>query len=150
MRITDLLIAEHRLLRLMLTELDASLARGTSEDSLRAQAAIVAAAFADHAHIEADVLAPYMSSLGADTAYLSGNMQVIDSVIAVELAKAALPNSEVRELLAHAILLARPQFDEEEEDVFPEAEAKLGRGNLAALTYAIDHQGQLPSDGMSG
>jgi hypothetical protein len=148
MRITDLLIAEHRLLRLMLTELDASLKRGTPDDGLRAQAVIVAAAFADHAHIEGDVLAPFMASLGADSAYLSGNMQVIDSVIAVELAKAALPNSDVRALLTHAILLAGPQFDTEEEDVFPEAEAKLGRGNLAALTHAIDAHGRMPSDGM--
>jgi hypothetical protein len=123
MHVTDLLIAEHRLLRVMMKQLGDSVRRRAPVEHLRAQASIVAAAFADHAQIEEDVLAPTLRHLSSDAAYFTGNMQVMDDVIALMLGEVSQPGCDVPCCLQDAIRLAEAQFDEEEAEVFPMAVA---------------------------
>jgi hypothetical protein len=151
MRITDLLIAEHRLLRVMVQTLDTSLRGGASDEALRAQAAMLSAAFADHTHAEADVLAPKLGAISNDARYFSGNMEVMDNVLLQLLRNAALPGAHTRKLLGEVVRLAEPQFAEEEEDLFPVAEARMGEETLAALFHnAVSVSHVLPGEGMMG
>ncbi len=151
MRITDLLIAEHRLLRMMVQTLDKSLRGGASDEALRAQAQILAAAFADHAHAEADVLAPKLGALSTDAGYFSGNMEVMDNVLVHLLQDASRPGADTRTLLGEVVRLAEPQFAEEEEDLFPVAEARMSEETLASLFHrAVGVSHMMPGDGMMG
>ena len=121
MHVTDLLIAEHRLLRVMMKQLSDSVRSRAPVEQLRAQASLLAAAFADHAHIEEDILAPTLRHISSDAAYFTGNMQVMDDVIALMLGETARPGCDVPACLRDAIRLAEAQFDEEENEVFPMA-----------------------------
>jgi hemerythrin-like domain-containing protein len=151
MRITDLLIAEHRLLRVMVQTLDKSLRSGVSDEALRAQSVMLAAVFADHAHVEADVLAPELGALSNDAGYFSGNMEVMDNVLVQLLHDASRPGADVRKLLGEVVRLAEPQFAEEEEDLFPVAEARMSEETLAALFHnAVRVEQVIHGDGMSG
>ncbi len=130
MRITDVLRAEHGLLRALLEALSNWLVAGMPPEALRQRAAVIAVALEDHARREEQQLFEPLRARSEGARHLIGQMEIVHDEVRGLFEEIAVPTRDPRDRLWTIVQLTEEHFVTEEESVFPLAESVLSPEEL--------------------
>lgn len=134
MKITDALTGEHGVFYAQFDHLEQAVPAAEALAQVQDQAALLAAGLKPHAHLENELLFaaldPNMGPTGP-VAVMRMEHEEIESTLA--RVQEARDLAEARELVLHAVQVARQHFAKEEQVLFPMAERMLGVEVLAHL-----------------
>jgi len=134
MKITDALLGEHGVFYAQFDHLERVLAGESSLDVLRREAALLASALAPHAHLENQLLFDRMASSGmaaGPVGMMRSEHEEIEELLE-RVEEADTPHA-ARDLIRHAVHIARHHFAKEEHVAFPMAESILDEATLLEL-----------------
>ena len=126
MKITDALVAEHRLLRKMMDAMATWIAEGVTPDALRERAAMLAIAIDDHTTREEQQLFAPLCAAFTEAREQVDLMEVVHNEVRDLFAEVADPAHPPNESLWTLLALTDEHFSKEENAVFPLAEHLMG------------------------
>lgn len=125
MKITEVLLVEHRLLRNMMQVMGQWLAESVEPDKLRERAAMLEIAIDDHAdREEAQLFAP-LGACSPAARELVNLMETVHAEVRILFEEVANPANDPKDRLWTILMLTDEHFTKEETGVFPMAEKLL-------------------------
>ena len=125
MKITEALLAEHRLLRKMMEVMGQWLAESVESDKLRERAAMLEIAIDDHAVREEELLFVPLGACSPAARELVNLMETVHVEVRMLFEEVADPANELKDRLWTILMLTDEHFTKEETGVFPMAERLL-------------------------
>jgi len=137
MKITEILVAEHRLFLRLFAQIERLLPRVRAAGEVRRLAALVEALLAEHGATETEVAYPALDHMLHDRGRLERLHQEHEEIDAsLRAVQTAADAPEARRLLAAALERSRAHFLFEERELFPRLEDALQPETLAGLAAA--------------
>ena len=134
MRITDALLGEHGVFYAQFDHLQEAMPVAETLAQVKDQAALLAAALKPHANLENDLLFaaldPYLGQMGPLTVMRREHDEIEGALARVQEVQDL---AEARDLVLHALYVARDHFAKEEQVLFPMAHQVLSAEVLTQL-----------------